>query len=172
MIFIGTDLSLTGTGVSLIDNDGDFLEDILISTGPHDFKTEEERLYYIADAVLVFIDEATGGTSGDLFINVEGISFGSRGSRLAQISGLHYLLRHFLWKAEFDYIITPPKELKKWVAGNGNAKKELMLLKTYKRWGIEFSDNDKCDAFCLAKYAKYKYERRIKPSYKLKKRSR
>jgi len=27
-----------------------------------------------------------------------------------------------------------------------------MLMKTYKKWGIEFENSDLCDAYCLARY--------------------
>jgi len=34
--------------------------------------------------------------------------------------------------------------------GSGNAAKELILQQVYKRWGVEFHDNNQADAFVLA----------------------
>jgi Holliday junction resolvasome RuvABC endonuclease subunit len=44
-----------------------------------------------------------------------------------------------------------PMTLKKYAAGKGNAKKQEMLLQIYKRWGIEFSDDNAADSYALAR---------------------
>ena len=68
---------------------------------------------------------------------------------------IHYLLRIYLLEESLvhKYDIIPPNTLKKFITGKGNAKKELMLLKVYKRWGVEFNDNNMADAYSLAKKA-------------------
>jgi crossover junction endodeoxyribonuclease RuvC len=43
--------------------------------------------------------------------------------------------------------------LKKYAAGKGNAKKQEMLLQIYKRWGIEFNDDNAADSYALARLA-------------------
>lgn len=45
----------------------------------------------------------------------------------------------------------PPMTLKKYAAGKGNAKKQEMLMQIYKRWGIEFSDDNAADSYALAR---------------------
>ena len=45
----------------------------------------------------------------------------------------------------------PPMTLKKYAAGKGNAKKQEMLLQIYKRWGIEFTDDNAADSYALAR---------------------
>lgn len=47
----------------------------------------------------------------------------------------------------------PPMTLKKYAAGKGNAKKQEMLMQIYKRWGIEFSDDNAADSYALARLA-------------------
>lgn len=47
----------------------------------------------------------------------------------------------------------PPMTLKKFAAGKGNAKKQEMLLQIFKRWGIEFNDDNAADAYALARLA-------------------
>ena len=47
----------------------------------------------------------------------------------------------------------PPMTLKKYAAGKGNAKKQEMLLQIYKRWGIEFNDDNAADSYALARLA-------------------
>ena len=45
----------------------------------------------------------------------------------------------------------PPMTLKKYAAGKGNAKKQEMLLQIYKRWGVEFNDDNAADSYALAR---------------------
>lgn len=45
----------------------------------------------------------------------------------------------------------PPMTLKKYAAGKGNAKKQEMLMQIYKRWGIEFNDDNAADSYALAR---------------------
>lgn len=47
----------------------------------------------------------------------------------------------------------PPMTLKKYAAGKGNAKKQEMLMQIYKRWGIEFNNDNAADSYALARLA-------------------
>lgn len=48
--------------------------------------------------------------------------------------------------------VIAPSTLKKFVTGAGNSKgKNVMLLATYKKWGVEFSNDNLCDAYGLAR---------------------
>ena len=47
----------------------------------------------------------------------------------------------------------PPMTLKKYASGKGNAKKQEMLLQIYKRWGVEFNDDNAADSYALARLA-------------------
>ena len=41
--------------------------------------------------------------------------------------------------------------LKKYATGKGNAKKQEMLMQIYKRWGVEFNDDNAADSYALAR---------------------
>lgn len=47
----------------------------------------------------------------------------------------------------------PPMTLKKFAAGKGNAKKQEMLLQIYKRYGVEFNNDNAADAYSLGRVA-------------------
>jgi hypothetical protein len=47
----------------------------------------------------------------------------------------------------------PPMTLKKYASGKGNSKKQEMLLQMYKRWGVEFNDDNAADSYGLARLA-------------------
>jgi len=146
-VFIGIDPSLTGTGIVAIDSNATILEQLLTST-PAKQETEI-RITCISTAVAQFCRKYK-----PTLICIEGISFGSKGSSAYQLGALHYYLRIRLYKT-YRIRIVAPSELKKFVAGpgKGNCKKQLILLKTFKKWGEEFDDDNLCDAYCLARFA-------------------
>ena len=47
----------------------------------------------------------------------------------------------------------PPMTLKKYATGKGTSKKQEMLLQIYKRWGVEFNDDNAADSYALARLA-------------------
>lgn len=162
MLYIGLDPSLTGTGIVCLDESGKIKDQKLIKTLSNDLI--EDRLILIIDSIMEFIEKCavrtTDGYDHVLNIMMEGLSFGAKGNAVMQMAGLHYCIRIFLKKEstyEYSFInsyhVAPPTTLKKFVTGKGNSKKELILLEVYKRWGIEFKNNNLADAFVLAKMA-------------------
>ena len=82
---------------------------------------------------------------------IEGIAFMARNSvSLVQLSALNYMVREHLYVNKIPFLIVAPATLKKFVTGRGNAKKDEMLLETYKRFDKSFSNDNLCDAFGLA----------------------
>lgn len=152
MIYIGIDPSLTGTGIVVLDEQGNVLDKDLVSTKPS--KKIEARYDDILDVVSEMVLENHAFKVDGAHVVIEGLSFGSRGASMLELAGLHYLIRYYLsHKDGVTISIVPPQALKKWVCGKGNVKKEQMILQTYKKWGLEFQDNNICDAYCLARYA-------------------
>lgn len=145
-IFVGIDLSLTGTGLIVLDQDANIMEQKLISTKAKDIT--EVRLLQILEE-LKFVPTIAKLKK----VNIEGLSFGSRGQSMLELAALHYFIRIYMFQKDVPYEIIPPTQLKKHITGKGNAKKELMLMKIYKKWGVEFSDNNIADAYALARHA-------------------
>ena len=54
--------------------------------------------------------------------------------------------------------IVQPKTLKKWITGFGKGDKNMMLLKAFRKYNIEFSDDHTCDAYGLAMVGKALYD--------------
>ena len=148
MICIGIDPSFTGTGLIALSNGSVKKERLIASNSKDDV---EDRLVYIADRIVDFCVEFTKPV-----IYMEGIAFAKKSTYAHQLGALHFYIRIRLKQIRQTYTVVPPTELKKFVTGKGNCKKDLMLMKTYKRWGVEFDDDNLCDAFCLAKYAQSK----------------
>jgi Holliday junction resolvasome RuvABC endonuclease subunit len=47
----------------------------------------------------------------------------------------------------------PPMTLKKYATGKGTAKKQEMLMQMYKRWNVEYNDDNAADSYALARLA-------------------
>jgi len=154
MNFIGIDPSLTGTGLVCLNEEGEIQNQQLIKTTPA--MEIEDRLRTINNIIQTLINQYIVPAP---IIYMEGLSFGAKGNSIMQLAGLHYFLRiNIRLKPNIKYDIIPPTTLKKFITGKGNAKKELMLLQVYKRWGVEFKNNNLADAYSLARMALDNYK--------------
>lgn len=148
MIVLGLDLSLIETGYVLLE-DGKIKEQKLIKSKPSGKSPvkELERLMKIRDQIEL---EELSVPNINLAV-IEGLAFMARNSiSLVQLSALNYMVREHLWVYKIPFLIVAPATLKKFVTGRGNAKKNEMLLETYKRFKESFNNDNLCDAFGLA----------------------
>jgi len=156
-IVIGLDLSLTATGLVVVSDDPnlntfpqhlkkEILDQILITSTPKEETTP--RIIRISARVM----EAIVKYKPNVVI-IEGPAFGvQKSSSIFTLGELAGLVKSSMYAMQQSFVIVTPSALKKWITGKGNAKKDLMLLKVYKRFGVEFSDDNLCDAYSLAKY--------------------
>ncbi len=145
---IGIDPSLTGTGIVVLNDSFEVIEKHLIATTP---KWEiEERYKKILEQVQLTTERFR---NNEHVISIEGLAFGARGQAMFQLAGLHFLIRYNLFIGELEYKIVPPTVIKKHITGKGNTKKELMLKEIYKKWGVDFNNNNLADAYALARYS-------------------
>ena len=144
--FIGIDPSYNGFGIIILNNEGNIIKEELLTSKSNDEVEDrilslEEKFKFICDIENLHV------------VYIEGPSFSSQGAFVLQMGALHYFLRIFFRKNNINYKVITPGSLKKFVTGKGQCKKELILLKTYKKWGIEFLDNNLADAYGLARMA-------------------
>jgi crossover junction endodeoxyribonuclease RuvC len=144
-MYVGMDFAFAKNGFVVLGEDGTLITQKVIVSGSK--KSDEERL----DDIMV--DVSSEVPKNTKLVCIEGLSFGSKGNSLAQMGALHYLVRLFLYHNKINYKIVTPTQLKKFVTGSGKVQKNLMLLKIYKKWGIEFSDDNIADAYALARFA-------------------
>lgn len=150
MNYIGLDISFTGTGLVVIDTSFEILKEELISSNSEE--SIECRIIDINDRIFSKIEKYK-----DSKICIEGLSFSSRGQSTLDLAGLHFYIRTTLFRDNYIFYIIPPTTLKKFVTGTGRCQKNLMLLKCYKKFGIEFDNDNLCDAYCLARYGLENY---------------
>lgn len=149
-LFVGIDPSINATGLVIIDENATIIEQKLFSVKDDLFEKSlvkyEKEIRFIPNILNL---EA---------VYLEGPAYQATGQVILQMGALHYMTRLFLFKKGKNYKIIAPGTLKKFVTGKGNSKKELMLLKAYKKWGIEFDDHNLCDAYGLARLALEEYK--------------
>ena len=148
-LFVGIDPSINATGLIVLDSNANIIEQKLFSVKSEKF--EEGLLKY--EQEIGFIPKIVNLQS----VYLEGPAYQATGQVILQMGALHFMTRLFLFKNRVNYKIIAPGTLKKFVTGKGNSKKDLMLLKVYKRWGVEFDDHNLCDAYGLARMALEEY---------------
>ena len=142
--FFGLDFAFANNGLVILDEDAKIIRQDIIKTTNK--QTDEMRLIHIREYVASIIKE------GDIAY-IEGLSYGSIGTAKAQMSAVRYVIRLLLLEKEIKYKVIEPTVLKKFVTGKGQCKKNLILLKVFKKWGIEFDSDDIADAYSLARMA-------------------
>lgn len=151
-LFVGLDPSINATGVVVLDDCGNIIEQKTFSVKDPDKMFERSLIKY--EEEISFIPKIVNLAS----VYIEGPAYQSAGQAILQMGALHFLSRVYFFKSKVNYKVIAPGTLKKFVTGKGNSKKELMLLKTFKRWGVEFEDNNICDAYGLARMALEEYK--------------
>lgn len=147
-ISIGIDPSLAATGIAVLDS-GNIVEVRLIKSKPTKEKTpsdEIQRLIKIKSDIIEILEKYEPAV-----VCIEGLAFMARNtSALVQLAGLNYMIREYLNEKGIKFIIIAPSTLKKFITGNGAAKKDVMLIEVYKRYGVTILNDNESDAYSLA----------------------
>lgn len=148
--YVGIDQSYSGFAITAFAEDGTYYTEVYEGQGKG-----IDRLRDIA----LFL----GGFLADRAVNVVGAAMEgySYGAQMAHMAGeLGATVKHELavWgydKPDYKYpLIVPPSVLKKYVTGKGTGvQKNQILLNIYKKWGVEFNDDNAADSYALARMA-------------------
>lgn len=139
---IGLDLSLTSTGLALLDTT--HTTHLIVPKQRRGF----ERVHYIVSSILSLLPNP----DEPYRLAIEGYSFGSKGRAVFDIAECGGIVRWELARHGYEWTDVPPATLKKWATGKGNADKGLMLATAIRRYGYEGSSHDEADALHLAYY--------------------
>lgn len=133
MNIAGLDLSITATGLAYADGS-------VRTIAPR--RAGDARLVEIRDEIRASLE--FGGA--DLVV-IEGPVL--RSSAAIALAMLHGTVRTELWDLGIPYVLLPPATLKKFATGKGTASKPDMAVAAFKRAGLEFADDNQCDAAWL-----------------------
>ena len=150
LITIGIDQSLTGFALTALSMDDPAKFHTWVYKSPY-FGIERlvdirqwliDHLEYLEEQKFVINDIAMEGT----------VLASHAALVLGELSATVRLAIYDFFTDEQKFPLkVPPMTLKKYAAGKGNAKKQEMLLQIYKRWGIEFNDDNAADSYALAR---------------------
>jgi len=152
--YIGIDPSLTATGLVVLDENQKIVCQKVISSKLKGIR----RLIEIEEELSEELCKFFGDIKETFY---ENYSFASKFGQAFSLGELGGVLKKFLVENEVEYTVVAPASLKKFITGKGNMKKEQMLLQIYKRYNLEFNNNNLGDAFGLAILA-YKFHNRDK----------
>lgn len=140
---MGIDPSFDGTGIVTLNVDGRWADECLVKTSPSKSVIERSQLIWekVSEAIRLVRPQ---------LIVIEGLAFAGKGRGVMGTGYLGYRLREHFEEVKIPYIEPAPTALKKFVTGKGNCAKELILQQVYKRWNMEYSDNNLADAYGLA----------------------
>jgi len=153
-VAIGIDQSLTGFAFSAVNTTDPTQHITWVYKSPY---FGIERLVDIRQWLTEHLDyvEEQGCIIQD--IAMEGTVLASHAALvLGELSAVVRMTIHDFFEEEDDRrypLKVPPMTLKKYASGKGNAKKQEMLLQIYKRWGVEFNDDNAADAYALGRLA-------------------
>ncbi|CAB4128923.1 hypothetical protein UFOVP225_105 [uncultured Caudovirales phage] len=165
-LVIGIDQSYSGFGITFMDPKSDnYLTVVFKGEG-----TGVDRLLDIREVLLALI-KTHAAYAIDIKVAMEGYAFGSQMANMAgELGGMVKVVLHDQFKRSnmhgmYPYII-PPTVLKKYVTGKGTGvQKNQILLSVYKKWGVEFTNDNAADSYALAHLAAGKcdlaYEKEI-----------
>jgi Holliday junction resolvasome RuvABC endonuclease subunit len=150
-VFVGVDQALRKIGVSVVCGGRVALLKLIVP--PADLRSTP-RMQYLREALKHTLEPypSADGTA------MEGQSYGSEGQldQLGRIGGIVEVLLADLYG--IPPLVVPPAVLKKFVTGNGQATKSMMMRATKVYWDLEVSQDDLCDAHGLARLASEYYD--------------
>lgn len=138
---VGLDLSITATGFALGDGS--------VGTIQPSAKLGDRRIVAIRD----HLAGSSAVQNADLVV-IEGALV--RSSAAVVIGMVHGAVRSVLFDHDTPHAMVPPATLKKFATGRGNADKTAMAIAALKRAGVEFADDNECDAWWLRQAGLYR----------------
>ncbi len=128
--FVGIDPSYASTGLIILDKDAEIIEQRTFSVIPKDNKIKGNLVDNVEESlsnyekIIAFIPEIAGLNR----LYIEAPAYSSDGNRVMQMGTLHYFICFLLFKKKVNYKRIAPGTLKKFITGNGRAKKDLILF--------------------------------------------
>lgn len=150
---MGLDVSMSGTGVTIIDSStGVQILTTVIEPKPkliHKLiKEKYTSLIQNVDRVQVFLKfnfilaqlSVLIAKYKVEFVSIEGYAFGAHSKSVTKLAELGSLVRMMLIDFGIPWIEITPSQNKKFISGKGNTPKALIVKEVYKKWGKDFED--------------------------------
>jgi Holliday junction resolvasome RuvABC endonuclease subunit len=177
------DMSLSGTGITILGSDGkvlhqEKLESIKMNTKSHKNQTrlriigldntvnsegyietstllDMTRIAFFKDRIM-FLFQKYGVNQAI----IEGYAFASKGRSVISLGELGGVIRFAMYEAKIPYVQAPPFSVKAFMTGLTWAKKEEMIAAILDQHGVWIEDDNIADSFAMA-HMLYTFKDRI-----------
>lgn len=161
-VAIGIDQSLTGFAMTALNTDNPSAYETWVYKSPKSGVQRLADIRWWMESKFDFLDSQSCRITD---IAMEGTVLASHSAlKLGELAGMVKLSIWDYFDGNTNSVIPfeehvrtplqiPPMTLKKYATGKGTAKKQEMLMQIYKRWGIEFNDDNAADSYALARLA-------------------
>jgi hypothetical protein len=165
-VYVGIDQSYSGFGITFLKAGGTH-ETIVKKFGPEKYGPGVTRLYDIRSWLEGEIDKR--GNDEFEHVCMEGYAASSKFGR-EKAGELGATVKMALYESRDAFpTIVAPTSLKKFILGKGVGGKNEILLGCYKRWSVDFRDDNAADSYGLARIAEaihtgkteFAYEREV-----------
>jgi hypothetical protein len=146
--YIGIDPSYSGFGITIMDKDTNYCSYVAKFDN-----SGVERLFNVQKFLMSLILDHDFNLYKFRDVAIEGYAFGSQmANMLGELGGV---VRLFIYEQYgIKPLLVPPTSLKKYATGKGTGvQKNQILLNVYKKWGVEFKDDNAADSYILARIA-------------------
>lgn len=154
---LAIDPSLTSTGYAFRSQSGQETATVVGSIQPKKMRGME-RILFIEDRIKGLVAELQPKR-----VVYEGYAMGVRSGHVFDRAELGGVLKRFIWEQGIDIILVPPKSLKLFATGNGNADKDAMMRVLAQHRGRLFNNSDEADAYGLLLCGEAFCDRRLLP---------
>jgi Holliday junction resolvasome RuvABC endonuclease subunit len=154
-VYVGVDIDPLNSGISMIDSDGKFMYSEAFIADKDKFTYKVERHIAVMKFFIYKIPKNS-------YVCIEAPFGGGRSLDIGECFGL---LKKELYERNIPYILIPPKSLKLFITGNGNADKAKMALSIWKEYRIDLDNEHKTDSYSLAVMGRLMKEKMVLKEY-------
>jgi Holliday junction resolvasome RuvABC endonuclease subunit len=144
---LGLDISATSTGIVLLRSDAPKCKkpEVLLETAYAPTSAGMRRVEILSNHLLNLVQKQAPDR-----IVIEGYAISKFAGAVIQLVTVGAVVRYRMHTTGYRWLEPSPNELKKFVSGKGNVKKEHMMMEVLARWGHKSKNNDTADGYGLA----------------------
>lgn len=148
-MYMGIDTSTKALHVVLLNGDGTIHSQTKIS---NTIKDLDARMFQMADDLYKFVSIIKVTASA-----IEAAIFIQNPMTTIKLSAVVACAKYALHRAGLSVVPVDNRSWKKYVLGNGNAKKKDIMEHAVNQWGDVFTEQDFSDAACIAEWRRLTY---------------